>query len=65
MTTGKNVAVECCRHHETETGILVSDDGNEGNAIWLPKPFFEIQETDNKSVVISLPEWLAMEKGLI
>jgi len=45
--------------HETERAFLFYD-GKE--TVWLPK---SLCEWDQYSGTITLPEWLAMEKGLI
>lgn len=58
-------------HHETKPGrsdegaILVSDDGERGNAVWLPKAAIEFEETSPCIFTVTLPERLAQEKGLI
>lgn len=37
MTRHELTDIEVAIHHETERAILVSLDGDEDNAIWLPK----------------------------
>jgi len=54
--------------HQTDLAILVTDDGT--NAIWLPKSQIECDvDLDNADVgdtiEVTLPEWLALDKGLI
>lgn len=51
-------------HHETEKAWLVSSDGDRENAIWIPKSQAEI-EPKGKHHVLTCPEWLATDKGLI
>lgn len=53
------------RHAETERAVLVSDDGDSKKAVWLPKQNVEIENGPHGTVTITLPEWLALEKGLI
>lgn len=66
------------RHHQTDAAVLVSSGGNLTRPVWLPKSKVEIEETGEfmhvwndeyrKSaavVVVTLPEWLAKQKGLI
>lgn len=53
------------RHHETERAILVSDDGNREKAVWLPKSAVEVEEKGRGVVIVTLPEPLAIEKGLV
>jgi hypothetical protein len=66
-------------HAETDKAILVSADGREANAAWLPKSRIEIFRGDlatrgtRKSgqivrlqvIRVTVPEGLAKEKGLI
>lgn len=52
-------------HHETDLAIRVSDDGEDKNAVWLPLSKIEITRKPRNIVVVTVPEWLAMEKGLI
>ena len=55
------------RHAETEKAILVSDDGDKAKAVWLPKAQIEIAPTESQKqvVIITLPDWLAIERGLV
>lgn len=56
-------------HHETEAALLVSDDGEEEHAVWVPKS--QIRYEDDLPIqvgqdgVIALPVWLARDKELI
>lgn len=51
---------------ETQKAVLVSDTGESKDAVWVPKSQIEIEETDREgAVVITLPEWLAIEKGFV
>lgn len=52
-------------HHETDKAILVSDDGDRDKAVWLPKSQVELEHTSDRIVTVTLPEWLAHDKGLI
>jgi hypothetical protein len=56
-------------HHETKLAVLVSDDGDKTNAVWLPKSQIEIEKKLRKErglfiVDVTLPERLAIDKGL-
>jgi hypothetical protein len=51
-------------HHETEKAVLVSDTGDKDDAVWLPLSQIEI-ERDGATHSVSLPEWLAIDKGLV
>ena len=51
---------------QTEKAVLVSDTGESKDAVWVPKSQIEIEETARENAyVITLPEWLAIEKGFI
>lgn len=50
---------------ETEKAVLFHD-GDKTKAVWLARSQVEIEETGFAGVVtVTLPEWLALEKGLI
>ncbi len=50
--------------HETDSAILVEYDGEE---VWLPLSQIEWDGDAEKgdSITVTMPEWLAEEKGLI
>lgn len=52
-------------HHETDKAVLVSDDGDRTKAVWLPKAAVEIERTSKAIVVVTIPERLAIERGLV
>lgn len=53
-------------HQETPRATLVSDDGDFEKAVWLPKSQVEYVEKAGSSVIeVTLPEWLATERGLV
>jgi hypothetical protein len=57
-------------HAETKLAMLVSDDGVEKNAVWLPRSQIEIAPAPGTGasrniVLITAPEWLLIDKGLI
>ena len=45
---------------ETPKAVLASDTGDKKDAVWLPRSQIEIDGD-----TITMPEWLAQEKGLI
>lgn len=51
-------------HHSTERAILFSLTGDRDDAVWLPKSQIEIDES-TKPVVVTLPEWLAIDQELV
>ena len=53
-------------HIKTAKAILVSDDGDKEVAVWLPLSQIEMQPTNKNDICeVTVPEWLAKEKGLI
>lgn len=55
-------------HHETSEAWLVSPDGDEDEAVWLPKSKVRRGERTSRSQEIyafEVPTWLAQEKGLV
>jgi len=54
-------------HWVTAKAIKVSDDGEDDNAVWVPKQFVEYDEDAEPGdvTIITLRESIAKEKGLI
>jgi hypothetical protein len=52
--------------HETAAAVLVHD-GDQTKAVWLPKSAVEIERDEPRPglATITLPENLAIEKGLV
>ena len=55
-------------HHETDSAWLVSDDGDEDAAVWLPKS--QVRRGDRTSreheiYAFEVPTWLAEDKNLV
>jgi len=75
------VDITVCLHAESKKGmketgaIRISNDGDDTKAQWLPKSQVEFSLTGKRQrskqgpgveiVTVTLPEWLAKEKGLI
>lgn len=59
------IDVSVCVHHRTEKAVLVSDDGDRDKAKWLPLSRVEIEMDGESAGIVTLPEWLAVEKGLV
>ena len=60
------IDITCKIHAETRIAFLVSDTGEERDAVWLPKSQVEYgKNTRTGLAVVSMPEWLARDKGLI
>lgn len=58
----KSDLIDCAvqLHHETPKAWLVSDDGDRTKAVWIPK-----SQAEFENGILTMPEWLAKEKGLI
>ncbi len=57
-------------HHTTGAAILVSDDGTEKRAVWLPKSQVEVEMLKSTGselgeAIVTMPLWLATEKRLV
>lgn len=52
-------------HHQTEKAILVSDDGDKEKAVWVPLSQCEVEHGKRGTATLTLPEWMALDKGLI
>lgn len=53
-------------HAETKAAVLASDDGEEANAVWLPKSQIEMEPLrDKKTFEITMPMWLAAKHKLV
>lgn len=59
------VDVEVHVHHETPKAWRVSDTGDDEDGVWVPKSQCELKMKDAIKGTITLPEWLAKEKGFI
>jgi hypothetical protein len=64
--TGRSdlVRVEVRMHHRTDNALLVSLDGDRDKAVWIPLSQCEIEERPGGIVVLEMPEWLAIDRGL-
>lgn len=70
---------EMVLHHDTGKAVLVSDTGEERRAVWLPRQHIEVYRDGKDSpavkrdgqrsvlpvVTVTVPQWLAKDKGLI
>lgn len=66
QSTGPYVDVEVLLKHETERAILVCDDGDGASeGVWIPKSQASGWDEVGETCTITLPEWLAKERGLI
>jgi hypothetical protein len=67
------------KHHQTEKDVLVSETGEETEAVWLPLSRVEIEDAKNTAkcklksgqtvalqlIIVTMPERLAVEVGLV
>jgi len=61
-----NVEIFCTIEHTTDSAILI-DDGDK--LVWIPRSLIEEMDGDEEelgsAITISIPEWKALEEGLI
>jgi len=62
-----SVELELYKHTVTSMAILVSKTEHEGEKVWLPLSHIEIEykEPYGKIMIVTMPEWMALKKGLI
>jgi hypothetical protein len=60
-----DIAVTIHADPDSALAILVSDDGDEDHAVWLPRSQIEYTTDKHGVTTVTLPEWLALAKGLI
>lgn len=66
MRDEKLIDVAMQVHVKTAKAVLASGDGDKNKAIWLPLSQIEMEPTKTPNVfTITMPQWLAEEKGLI
>ncbi len=70
MTRSDLIDLTLREHHRTKAAILVSDDGEEKNAVWLPLSQIEIAPVPGTGaarwlVLVTGTEWLFLDKGLL
>lgn len=52
-------------HHSTDKAVLVSKTGDEEDAVWVPKSQIELEPKGKDLAVLTGPEWLLIDKGLV
>jgi len=52
-------------HVTTCNAVLVSETGDRDAAEWLPLAQVEVAVTAPATATVTLPEWLAIERGLV
>lgn len=51
-------------HARTERTVLASIDGDADSAAWLPLSQIEVEARSGGMAIVTMPEWLAIDKGL-
>jgi len=58
------LSLQC--HAETGKAMLLSDDGDEKNAIWIPKSQIVALPTETSGIgTYEIKEWIAKKNGMI
>jgi hypothetical protein len=65
--------LDLVKHHQTEKAILVSEtDDRNTKTVWLPLSQCQVEVTGGYTrrskleiVTVTMPQWLAEEKGLV
>lgn len=52
-------------HHTTDRAVLVSLDGDRAKAVWVPLSQCEVETRPRGIVILTMPESMAIEKGLV
>lgn len=52
-------------HHRTDRAVLASANGDREAAVWLPIAHIEVAPKERGISTITVPAWLAYEKGLV
>ena len=59
------IDIAMVEHHRTARALLASDDGDSRTAVWLPLSRIEIEPQRDGTVIVTMPEDLAVQKGLV
>jgi len=59
------VDVHVLVHDRCDRAIFVSDDGDADSAVWLPLSQIDVSIDAGDCAVITMPEWLAIDRGLV
>lgn len=52
-------------HVKTERAVLISETGDRDAAEWVPLSQVEVEMTSGHTARVTMPEWLAIEKGFV
>jgi hypothetical protein len=65
-STHELVQLHMVKHMQTGKALLLSVDGDEDAAVWLPKSQIDVTESDEKGYLyVTMPEWLAKKNELL
>jgi len=65
MTKSDLIDVTVQLHMMTDRAIRVSDDGDDEKAVWIPLSQCEVLKRPNGIAIVTMPEWMAVERGLV
>ncbi|MER8506667.1 hypothetical protein [Mesorhizobium sp. M0159] len=67
MTSGRSDLIDLtlALHATTSKAVRVSETGDDAKAVWVPVSEIEMVKKAGGLVVVTMPEWLALSKGLI
>jgi hypothetical protein len=57
--------IEVCMHHQTDKAVLVSTDGDEDGAVWIPKSQCEVEHLRGRIWRLTAAQSLLEEKDLV
>lgn len=52
-------------HAKTAKALLLSTDGDEARAKWIPRSQIEFEIKLRNGVDVTMPEWLAIKSGFV
>ncbi len=64
-TSGRSDLVEVNGEYRHDTPKAWLIDFGLDDPVWVPKSQVELEEEGDGTVTVTMPEWLALEKGLI
>jgi len=57
--------IEVQVHFRTDRAILISATGDEADAVWIPLSSCEVEMRTGGTAIVTLPEHLAIDRGLV
>jgi len=59
------VDLHVCLHHETDGAYKVSLTGEDEDTVWVPKSAVEMERLGGTQYEMTIPEQMAVDKGLV